>query len=67
MTEMESALSSLPVYEPDPKRAARLRARCHHALRDRSPAGGLEPAIVIGGCVAYLAGVIRTALLLYGF
>lgn len=66
MTEIESVLSSLPVYEPDAKRAARLRASCHGTLRNRPPDRRLEPAIVIG-CVAYLSGVIRTALLLYGF
>lgn len=67
MTEMDSVLSSLPVHEPDPKRAARLRARCRGTLRDRSPDRRLEPALVIGACAAYLSGVIRAALVLYGF
>jgi hypothetical protein len=67
MTEMESILSALPVYQPDPKRAARLRARCRGTLRDRSPDRSFVPAMVIGGCVVYLSGVLRAALLLYGF
>lgn len=67
MTEMDSVLSSLPVYESNPGRAVRIRARCHDARGDRSSRRGLEPALVIGACVAYLSGVIRTALLLYGF
>jgi hypothetical protein len=45
----------------------RIRARCHDALGGRSPGRGVEPALVIGACVAYLSGVIRAALLLYGF
>jgi len=36
-------------------------------LDDRSSRHGLQPALVIGACVAYLSGVIRAALLLYGF
>jgi len=66
MTEIDRVLSALPVYGPDRTRTARLRARCHGTLRDRSPTRRLEPALVIGACVAYLSGVIQAALLLYG-
>jgi len=67
MTELESVLPSLPVYQSHQGRAVRIRARCHDALGERSSRRGLESALVIGACVAYLSGVIRTALLLYSF
>jgi hypothetical protein len=67
MTDMDRVLSSLPVYESDPKRAARIRAGCHDALGARTPGRGVEPALVIGACVVYLSGVIRAALLVYRF
>ena len=67
MTEIERVLSALPVYESNPERAARIRARCHDALGDAPPGRSLEAALVIGACAAYLSGVIRAAFLLYGF
>ena len=67
MTELERSLSSLPAYEPDPRRLKRVRDECHAALGKRASRRLVESAIVIGACVAYLSSVLHTALLLYGF
>ena len=67
MNELERSLSSLPAYEPDPNRAKRVREKCHAALGKRAARRRVESAVVLGASGAYLAGVIRTALLLYGF
>jgi hypothetical protein len=57
-------LSNLPGAKPDAVRAMRVRARCGVELERRIPRGAtyLEPAIVGGFCVVYLAGVIALAL-----
>lgn len=73
------ALAGLPTYDPDPRRAARLRARCHAALDGRRPAFAdalaqparsspwrmLESAAVVGASLAYLADVVLRAVLLH--
>jgi hypothetical protein len=74
------AFARLPVIEPDPRRAERVRARCHGAMGQRQwaeklPARAtspfswrrLEPALLAGVCAVYLFEVLRRALLLYGF
>lgn len=66
MNEWERSLLSLPAFEPDARRQARLREQCHAAL-GRTPRRRIESAVVIGASGAYLAGVIWTALLLSGF
>jgi hypothetical protein len=73
-------LSVLTTHEPTPRRAARVRARCHQALGKRtrrSPASmpplrpgwrrALEPALVGGLSVVYLFEVLSRALRLYRF
>ncbi len=70
------ALSGLPCPDPDPARAAQVRARGQAALARRRPpavtrAGAfwrraLAPA-VISAAVVYLAEVIRRAAALFGF
>jgi len=72
------ALSILSTHEPDPNRAAQVRARCHAALRKRTrpphvteptPSVGwrraLAPAIVGSLCAVYLFEVLSRALRLY--
>lgn len=67
MTELERSLASLPAYEPEPGRLKRVREECHAALGRPPSRPRIPSAIVLGACVAYLSGVLRTALLLYGF
>ena len=67
MNELERSLSALPTYDPDRSRLNRVREDCRTALGQRSSRRRVESTVVIGASGAYLAGVIRTALLLYGF
>jgi hypothetical protein len=67
-------VARLPQAEPDARRAARVRTRCHAALARREarrapkpPATATriwEPALA-GLCLVYLGEVIRQALRLY--
>lgn len=74
------ALSILSTHEPDPKRAARVRARCHDALRQHGPrtriAPGtpgvgwrrvMEPVMVGSLCAVHLFEVLSRARELYRF
>ena len=63
-------IENLRLLSPDPKRAARLRARCHDRLAQHRRVGaeptrakhaGLEWAIVGGVCVIYMSAVVLTA------
>jgi hypothetical protein len=82
LDEIVGALSALATHEPDPRRAPRVRARCHTALatsqrRSRRAAAQprlhrswrrtLEPAIVGGLCAVFLFEVLSRALHLYRF
>jgi hypothetical protein len=68
-------LERLPRSEPNPARAARVRARCHAVLASQQPrrqrpkrgvgSGIWEPALV-GLCLVYLSDVVRQALQLFG-
>lgn len=70
MSEMK-----LPVYDADPERVARIRARCVSVLQARRPrtthrrARGrrswLEPALAVGLSVLYLADALARAVVLY--
>ncbi len=70
MSEMK-----LPVYDADPERVARIRARCVSALETRRPRawprrargrrGWLEPAVAVGLGVLYLADALARAVVLY--
>jgi hypothetical protein len=74
-------LASLGLHEPDPARAARVRARCRAALlecRRREAVRGepgwrfavglaLGPALVGTLCAVYLFEVLSRAVLLYRF
>ena len=75
---MMRALGDLRVRDPDPSRAARVRARCHAALtgdrsasvelRARARASGwrtLESALVVGTSLAYLVAAAVRAMLLH--
>jgi hypothetical protein len=65
----------LPVYDADPERVARIRARCVSVLEarrsrvgDRRPLGRrgwLEPAVAVGLGVLYLADAVARAVVLY--
>jgi len=67
----------LRVYDADPERVERIRARCvcvierrRHAAEgrgSRAPAsqGWLEPAIAVGLCLLYLAEAVTRALAAY--
>lgn len=65
-------LADLPRAHPDPRRAARVRSRCHAALaRQRRRSVGRPPArrlwepLVAGLGGIYLAEIIRQALALW--
>jgi len=67
-------LASLPSAEPDPVRAARVRAKCHAALARvqprpsprRRPTGLLWEPLVAGLGGLYLTETIRLVLHAYG-
>jgi hypothetical protein len=71
------ALGRLAIHEPDGKRDARVRARCHAVLQKRrrrllSPARPawrptLEPLLVGCACAMFLAEVLSRAAYLYRF
>jgi hypothetical protein len=73
-------LAVLSTHEPDPIRAAKVRARCHAALQrergrqQRVPSlpssdwvRSFEPALVGCLCGMYLVGVLVRAVELYSF
>ncbi len=73
-------IAGLTIYEPDPRCANRIRARCHAQIAGQKRAGShsvraaaghwrsiLEPSLVIVVCAVYLCEVLRRAVLLYGF
>jgi len=76
---MMQALESLPAYDPDPRRAARVRARCRAALTGIRPVfaeaparrahvsawRALESAFLVGASLAYLLAAAARALLLH--
>jgi hypothetical protein len=65
----------LPVYDADPERVARIRARCVSVLEARRSRMGdrrahgrrswLEPAVAVGLGVLYLADAVARAVVLY--
>lgn len=66
-------LADLPQAEPDRKRAARIRARCHTALARSQPrmlrrSGGprLNETLLAGLGVVYLIETVRQALFFMG-
>jgi len=78
--ESLAAIAALRSHDVSPRRAARLRARCHAALETQSrrhaPAGRaggvpfrriIGPAVGGAWCLAYLLEVIRRAAAIYGF
>ena len=71
---LSRALDDLPHADPDPRRTARVRSRCHavlarHAGRSaaRRPARRLWEPFVVGLGGVYVAVILAQTLLLYGF
>jgi hypothetical protein len=75
-----TALCDLPTGEPDHVRKARTRDRCLASLAKRRPAArrgarvfgslhrrALEPALIVGACLVFLAEVVSRALRHYRF
>ncbi len=73
---MRDPVARLPAHDPDPRRAARTRARCHAALdgcRPRAADPGVERAFgwrrvhvaVAAASLAYLVDVTLRAVLLH--
>jgi len=72
-----AALALLGVFEPDGRRDARVRARCHAVLEKRrrrsfpsaraASRRALEPILVGGACAAFLVEVLSRAVRLYRF
>jgi hypothetical protein len=75
---MVQALGRLAAHDPDPRRSARVRARCHQALTGAPvspeapaprvhPAGwrAFESALLVGASIAYLIAAAARAVLLH--
>jgi len=73
-------IANLTTYEPNRRRADRIRARCHVRIAKRKRAEPLsfldanrysrrvlETSVVVIVCAVYLGEVLRRALSLYGF